>query len=316
MLFSAAAIDGLVHQLGGLSLRAECSMVPNHPLSHLYINQQTDQQSNSGNNDKGFRDRQQTNVNNTHSDTRDLRANGNNHDGKAKCPVGMAVVTSPGGRDLQTQYDRIIHTVPPFYNYPPSVTNDLLDHLRFQDDISREEEIRDTKNIWSEQLLRSCYRQSFQLAFPQINNFDNNTTGINLDGIIGNFMSKVASYYLSMQSSQTDGVPSEKRRVAIPLLGAGCRGFPVDVALSVAASESVSWLMGSNGLSVKNELSREYEKVISIRDLDKKSENFMENDGRSEDNMVIAFGLLEDDEAEDLAERIHNSLDKTNNTTF
>eukprot|EP00569_Conticribra_weissflogii_P011046 CAMPEP_0171388860 /NCGR_PEP_ID=MMETSP0879-20121228/40724_1 /TAXON_ID=67004 /ORGANISM="Thalassiosira weissflogii, Strain CCMP1336" /LENGTH=183 /DNA_ID=CAMNT_0011901217 /DNA_START=732 /DNA_END=1280 /DNA_ORIENTATION=- len=183
----------------------------------------------------------------------------------------MAVVTSPGGRDLQTQFDRIIHTVPPFYKYPPSPTNELIDHVRFQDDISREEGIGDPNIIWSEELLRSCYRQSFQLAFPQINNFDDSTTGVNHDGIIDNLMSKIGSYYLSLQPSQTDGVTSEKRTVAIPLLGAGCRGFPVNVAQSVAASESVSWLMGSNGPSANDEQPCKYEEVISIRDLDKKS---------------------------------------------
>jgi len=33
-------------------------------------------------------------------------------------------------------------------------------------------------------------------------------------------------------------------RVAVPLLGAGCRGFPVDVASEIAAQQSASWLCG------------------------------------------------------------------------
>eukprot|EP01083_Nonionella_stella_P235930 829119_1 len=37
-----------------------------------------------------------------------------------KCPVGYAVATSPGGRDLQKEYDSIIHTVPPFHDHPPN----------------------------------------------------------------------------------------------------------------------------------------------------------------------------------------------------
>ncbi len=314
MLFSAAAIDGLVHQLGGLRLRAECSMVPNHPLSRLYINQQTEKQVTSGNDGYGCRNGQlmENNVNYTHGATTDSNASGNDRDGRAKCPVGMAVVTSPGGKNLQSQYDRIIHTVPPFYGYPPSMTNDLVDHLRFHEVLSREEGIRDAKNIWSEELLRSCYRQSFRLAFSQINNWENDTTNVNNDGIIYNLKSIIGSIF-SVQSSKTDVVPTDNQRIAFPLLGAGCRGFPVDVALSVAASESVSWLMGSKGYSHDNKQPRDYEEVTTARDLDELCKNSEEENSWNADNMVIAFGLLEDDEAEDLAERIRITLDKTKN---
>jgi hypothetical protein len=39
MLFPAAVIDGLVHQLGGKQLQNECAGIPKHPLSHAYENQ-------------------------------------------------------------------------------------------------------------------------------------------------------------------------------------------------------------------------------------------------------------------------------------
>lgn len=34
-----------------------------------------------------------------------------------KCPVGYAVSTPPGGKRLSAEYDHIVHTVPPFYEY-------------------------------------------------------------------------------------------------------------------------------------------------------------------------------------------------------
>lgn len=36
-----------------------------------------------------------------------------------KCPVGHAVSTYPGGKELEEQFDEIIHTVPPFYEHHP-----------------------------------------------------------------------------------------------------------------------------------------------------------------------------------------------------
>jgi O-acetyl-ADP-ribose deacetylase (regulator of RNase III) len=35
------------------------------------------------------------------------------------------------------------------------------------------------------------------------------------------------------------------KRVAVPLLGAGCRGFPISVAIEAAARASTSWLSQS-----------------------------------------------------------------------
>eukprot|EP00804_Cyclotella_cryptica_P026168 CCRYP_009762-RA/>CCRYP_009762-RA protein AED:0.31 eAED:0.31 QI:220/0/0.33/1/0/0/3/0/124 len=42
-----------------------------------------------------------------------------------KCPVGTAVITSCGGEQLRAEYDNIVHTVPPFYNYPPTATSGM-----------------------------------------------------------------------------------------------------------------------------------------------------------------------------------------------
>jgi hypothetical protein len=41
MLFPAAVIDGLVHQLGGMQLQKECSSLKQHKFACAYHNQQT-----------------------------------------------------------------------------------------------------------------------------------------------------------------------------------------------------------------------------------------------------------------------------------
>lgn len=68
MLYPVSVVDGLVHQLGGWKLRAECEW------------------------------KRQTSLN-------------------EPCPIGTATGTSAGGKELQEQYDSIIHTTPPFYKY-------------------------------------------------------------------------------------------------------------------------------------------------------------------------------------------------------
>jgi hypothetical protein len=80
------------------------------------------------------------------------------------------------------------------------------------------------------------------------------------------------------------GKPSfqpENRRIAVPLLGAGCRGFPTDVALDVAAKESVFWL------------------------------STIDDHEHNEEDEVLAFGLLETADAEALATSISDSLGST-----
>eukprot|EP00559_Dactyliosolen_fragilissimus_P002519 CAMPEP_0184867332 /NCGR_PEP_ID=MMETSP0580-20130426/26098_1 /TAXON_ID=1118495 /ORGANISM="Dactyliosolen fragilissimus" /LENGTH=146 /DNA_ID=CAMNT_0027367555 /DNA_START=284 /DNA_END=721 /DNA_ORIENTATION=+ len=60
----------------------------------------------------------------------------------------------------------------------------------------------------AEKFLHICYRKSLQTAFDEANLFREGNNSL---------------------------------RVALPLLGAGCRGFPIGKALKVAAHESVRW---------------------------------------------------------------------------
>lgn len=85
------------------------------------------------------------------------------------CPVGSAVMTTSG--DLHIEYDAVVHTTPPFFSHDES----------------------------PEEMLASCYRNAFDLAF------------------------------------------ANHARAAIPLIGAGARGFPEDVAIRIAAEQSVRW---------------------------------------------------------------------------
>jgi O-acetyl-ADP-ribose deacetylase (regulator of RNase III) len=74
--------------------------------------------------------------------------------------VGTAVITSAGGTELQAEYDNIIHTLPPFYKYPPSQTTELKEVLGIDAELLDEES-------WCYELLKSCYWHSFQLAFDR-----------------------------------------------------------------------------------------------------------------------------------------------------
>ena len=140
MMFSAETVDGLVHQHGGLRLRAECGLVGTHPNAELYADQQAAASESS-------------------SSTNGTMRVEDNPQGRVKCPVGMAVVTPPGGDELRSRYDAIVHTTPPFYKYPPTRTEDL-DRLIGCIDI--EDEHRE--HSWSRRLLSSCYRQSMEMA--------------------------------------------------------------------------------------------------------------------------------------------------------
>lgn len=255
MLFSAESIDGLLHQLGGLRFRAECNLVPPHPWAHAYLNQQ--RQKSSANSD------QKTN------DTVEVSNIVNAPNPNTKCPVGTAVSTPAVGGEIQLHYDRIIHTVPPFYNYPPTMTKEVKRLLGI--DIEESEE--DLHQV-SKEFLHACYRQSFHVAFGSDNDEDQ---GYSLRNNPVAAMLGLGTYHHSQQSIRS-------QRVAVPLLGAGCRDFPKDVALEVAALESASWLLSDS------------------------KKDACATDSSSKKELVVAFGLLESADAEALSNRIENTI--------
>ncbi|KAL3788803.1 hypothetical protein HJC23_006256, partial [Cyclotella cryptica] len=250
MLFPAAVIDGLIHQLGGKYLRMECSCLPNHSFSHAYHNQQTVPEEWSG----------------IDSAVEILKNSDRKH---VKCPVGTAVITSSGGEQLRAEYDKIVHTVPPFYNYPPTATSEMKQLLGI------DAESVDPES-WSYELLRSCYRHSFRLAFGCNQSNDDKSKGT------------LCNLLESIGITNQVSVP-ENQRVSVPLLGAGCRGFPASVAIEAAVAESVSWLSSSNNECLHDD-------STSTAKSARKREP------------VVAFGLLETSDAEVLATKLRESL--------
>mmetsp|Transcript_20796 Transcript_20796/g.34049 ORF Transcript_20796/g.34049 Transcript_20796/m.34049 type:complete len:380 (+) Transcript_20796:70-1209(+) len=257
MLFSAESIDGLLHQLGGLRFRAECNLVPPHPWAHAYLNQQ--------------RPKPEANIDQNTNDTIEVSNIVNSPNPNTKCPVGTAVATPAVGGEMQSQYDRIIHTVPPFYNYPPSMTEELKRLLGIE--IGENE--NDLHQL-SKELLRSCYRQSLQVAF------DTNNDGDLSYSLRNNPIASMLGLGKYSHNQQSIG----SQRVAVPLLGAGCRDFPKDVALEVAALESLSWLLSES----------------------KKEDHTAEAESSPKEQLVVAFGLLESEDAEALAHSIEETI--------
>mmetsp|Transcript_12226 Transcript_12226/g.22922 ORF Transcript_12226/g.22922 Transcript_12226/m.22922 type:complete len:297 (+) Transcript_12226:146-1036(+) len=102
MLFPSNVVDGIVHELGGIKLAIHCLMLPKK--NHAYS---------------------------LHAEDDDNTT--------TRCPVGHAVSTPPGGKRLAVEYNRIIHTVPPFY-----------EHYHGKDDPSL--------------VLSNCYRNALRLC--------------------------------------------------------------------------------------------------------------------------------------------------------
>lgn len=73
----------------------------------------------------------------------------------------------------------------------------------------------------------------------------------------------------------------EELRVAIPLLGAGARGFPTQVAVDVASKAAVDWICGGD-----------------------------DEDAVDDKKQTIVFGLLERHHANDLSTMIQHLLEK------
>jgi hypothetical protein len=87
----------------------------------------------------------------------------------------------------------------------------------------------------------------------------------------------------------------------VPLLGAGCRAFPRDVALDVVAKEASSWLLASSNVGggmVVEEITNDYDD----------DDDDEEEEGRIDLGDTVAFGLLEEEDAMDLSDRLRGLL--------
>jgi len=149
---------------------------------------------------------------------------------------GSAVVTPCVGNELQTisGYDYIIHTVPPFYNHHSehndtttrkdpqnnntSHANDNIDRKKRQ----QQDDDDDEDRVLEEFLLAECYRNSLDLAVGGAIPVEDARTPTN---------------------GTTTTMDPPTLRIVCPLLGAGCRGFPIDTAIQIASQTTMAWMM-------------------------------------------------------------------------
>jgi O-acetyl-ADP-ribose deacetylase (regulator of RNase III) len=253
MLFASNVIDGLVHQLGGSQLVLQCQQAHTRDSSQVVLEPWSLSSSSSSSSLEILLRSGSSWVKEAISKNRYLHPD-QTPDTTIRCPEGQSVVTGPGGEqsDLARQYDYIIHTVPPFYNNTNNSNNTMP--------------ISDLKKTPEWLLLRQCYQTSLELA----------------EAI-------AAQTAATRCKGATDQDVPVVVRVACPLLGAGCRGFPLEVALSVAAASAVEWLQTT-------------------------SKNVSENHPNNPNHpvIVLAFGIPEPVTVNLLSEALQNEInDKT-----
>lgn len=174
-----------------------------------------------------------------------------------KCLVGHAVSTPPGGKPLREQYDTVIHTVPPFFQHD--------DEPEFN--------------------LARCYQNALSLAFSSTSNSSN---PVSLQSSLLSSYEILSDIFSSSNRSQSKQ-KRQRKRVAIPLLGAGARGFPLEDAIQIAANESVLWRDNINTKSANS---------------DESCDNIDEE--KNDKGQVLAFGIPNMSVAKRLIEAIEN----------
>ena len=99
------------------------------------------------------------------------------------------------------------------------------------------------------------------------------------------------------------GGEEQSLRIACPLLGAGARGFPIEIAIQVAASSSVKWAMTD---TISNNDKPTITTTTSTKD--QRDNRMMTTVVHPQLSIVrhqtLAFGLLEQDDAERLADEV------------
>ena len=183
MMFASNVVDGMVHQLGGAALQRACreALVEQY---HQHNNQHPSRRH----------------QNARHEDIR--------------LAEGYCVTTPAlGSLGKETNYQYIIHTVPPFYNHPVSAP---------QDDADSTESTTST----AKRLLAASYRNILELI--------RKSEALVLDPSLD--VNSRRGFPLKLVENYT--IPL---KIACPLLGAGCRGFPLEEAVQVAAQTLVEW---------------------------------------------------------------------------
>jgi len=223
MVYPVGVVDGLVHLMGGAGLQLECGW---ERLKWKVATATATMAGKLRHGDGGDSSNAQ--------DVQDL----------GPCPVGSAVATSSGTGPLRLEYDRIVHTTPPFY-------------LHHADPIER---------------LRNCYASA-----------------------------------LSVAASAAAESPPPTLRIAAPLLGAGARGFPADVAVAVAARAAVGWCHrdddGDGGdckESSDDDDNNEDESGVTVPSGRVGTDGADDRDRAGRREVSLVFGILEESVGEEL----------------
>ena len=105
--------------------------------------------------------------------------------------------------------------------------------------------------------LYKCYDRIIHTTPPFFQNCNNESNDKSKDGITRNTTEILHQCYKSaLKIAFEGGNQTQEIKVACPIIGAGARGFPYDVAVNVAAHESREWLgMDNNECSDKNDQS-------------------------------------------------------------
>ena len=119
-----------------------------------------------------------------------------------RCKTGSAVCTPPAGQRLGQLYQKIVHTVPPFY--------------------------KQYAQAEAEELLLRCYLAAFQQVWAPWRAAHSGR--IRLEG------------WWAARPKAHGEAASSPWACATPLLGAGTRGVPLDAALRIAASAAALWV--------------------------------------------------------------------------
>ena len=160
----------------------------------------------------------------------DEEMNNKKYDDTVKCSEGEAIitplkminnlsddiiddVTSNGKRNnhhnqhLSQRYDAVVHTVPPFFS---PIIGHNNSHNNVNDNIINDNNINEETRK-ERILLGQCYKNSIRLA--------------------------------TATKLKSSPLPPRRIIIASPLLGAGCRGFPMNIATSIASSIASNWLL-------------------------------------------------------------------------
>jgi O-acetyl-ADP-ribose deacetylase (regulator of RNase III) len=140
---------------------------------------------------------------------------------KQRINEGTAIQTNVVGQKLIdiSGYKKLIHTVPPFFHHHNHNHNDDNTH---NNDNNNDDNDNDDVDF----LLAECYRNSLKVAIMR---------------------SSSSSSTSSSPPLNNDNSTKNNLRIACPLLGAGCRGFPIDRAIRIAATTTIEWMMMING---------------------------------------------------------------------